>query len=101
MSGGGGSGSDGGGDMQVSGAEAAYSTEKGIDIGTNKMPIFLFGFSMGGLIATDLTIRFSPSIVTFPLFEILSFDLPKFSILRLVVPFGPIKTETRSSGIFM
>ena len=30
MSGGGGSGSDGGGDMQVSGAEAAYSTEKGI-----------------------------------------------------------------------
>ena len=28
MSGGGGSGSDGGGDMQVSGAEAAYSTEK-------------------------------------------------------------------------
>ena len=30
MSGGGGSGSDGGGDMQVSGAEAAYSSEKGI-----------------------------------------------------------------------
>ena len=30
MSGGGGSGSDGGGDMQVSGAEAAYSTERGI-----------------------------------------------------------------------
>ena len=30
MSGGGGSGSDGGNDMQVSGAEAAYSTEKGI-----------------------------------------------------------------------
>ena len=30
MSGGGGSGSDGGGDMQVSGAEAAYSQEKGI-----------------------------------------------------------------------
>jgi len=30
MSGGGGSGSDGGGDMQVSGAEAAYSKEKGI-----------------------------------------------------------------------
>ena len=32
MSGGGGSSSDGGGgnDMQVSGAEAAYSTEKGI-----------------------------------------------------------------------
>ena len=30
MSGGGGSGSDGGADMQVSGAEAAYSTEKGI-----------------------------------------------------------------------
>ena len=30
MSGGGGSGSDGSGDMQVSGAEAAYSTEKGI-----------------------------------------------------------------------
>jgi len=30
MSGGGGSGSDGGNDMQVSGAEAAYSSEKGI-----------------------------------------------------------------------
>ena len=30
MSGGGGSGSDGGGDMQVSGMEAALSTEKGI-----------------------------------------------------------------------
>ena len=30
MSSGGGSKSDGGGDMQVSGAEAAYSTEKGI-----------------------------------------------------------------------
>ncbi len=30
MSGGGGSGSDGGGDMQVSGAEAAYSKEPGI-----------------------------------------------------------------------
>ena len=30
MSGGGGSSSDGGNDMQVSGAEAAYSTEKGI-----------------------------------------------------------------------
>ena len=30
MSGGGGSGSDGGGDMEVSGAEAAYSQEKGI-----------------------------------------------------------------------
>jgi len=47
MSGGGGSGSDGGGDMQVSGAEAAYSQEKGISTAADTR-VSRDSFSPGG-----------------------------------------------------
>ena len=47
MSGGGGSGSDGGGDMQVSGAEAAYSQEKGISTAADTR-VSQTSFSPGG-----------------------------------------------------